>query len=85
MVKNKCSINGKYNKWIVKYDGNDKQQSIKKNISIHPATNEKKKLINYYDEDGQNINKLVDADSNADDVNYNWMYETPTNDKLPQQ
>ena len=80
MVKNKCSINGKYNKWIVKYDGNDKQQSIKKNISIHPATNEKKKLINYYNKNGQNINKLVDADSN-----YNWMYETPTKDNLPQQ
>jgi len=82
MVKNKCSINSDSNKWIVKYDGNDKKQSIKERISIHPANNPIKKLINYYDQDGQNINKLVDADAT---VKYNWMYETPTKDTLPQQ
>jgi len=93
MVKNKCSINSDSNKWIVKYDGTNKKQSIKESISIHPANYPSKKLINYYDENGQNINKLVDADdadaaaaAAADAAaKYNWMYETPTTEGLPQQ
>jgi hypothetical protein len=78
IVKNKCSINSDSYKWIVKYD----DTSDTKKISLHPfkQTNKLKKLINYYDENGQNINKLVD-----DDSKYNWMYETPTNEARPQQ
>ena len=84
MVKNKCSINSDSNKWIVNYDdGDDDKPKSKAHISIHPATNTLKKLINYYDQDGKNINKLVNV--NDDAVNYNWSYETPTKDELPQK
>ena len=82
LVKNKCSINSDSNKWIVKYDDSSKINKI----SLHPfkETHKLKKLINYYDENGQNINKLVDA-ADADAAKYNWMYETPTSEELPQQ
>ena len=75
IVKNKCSINSQYNKWIVNYDIDDTENKI---ISLHPETIIDKKLINYYDENGQNINKLVTTDNK-----YNWNYDTPTDEGLP--
>jgi hypothetical protein len=80
MVKNKCSINGKYNKWLVKYAGDENTSTNKEKMSLHPKLNSGKKLISYYDQDGQNINKLVD-----NDTKHNWMYETPTADTLPKK
>jgi hypothetical protein len=81
IINNKCSIIGTHNKWIVNYDGAINKQSIKEPISIHPATKPDFKLINYYNENGQNINELVDITSNSN--SFNWMYETPTTDSLP--
>ena len=85
IVKNKCSINSPYNKWIVNYDAANKTNKI---ISLHPyredEADKKVKLINYYDENGQNINKLVKVPDTVPDTGYNWNYETPTNEDLPQ-
>ena len=82
IVKNKCSINSPYNKWIVNHDTKTKI------ISLHPyredEADKKVKLINYYDENGQNINKLVKVPDTVPDTGYNWNYETPTNEDLPQ-
>ena len=100
IVKNKYSIKSSNNRWIINYDGNDGATDNSKSISIHPLNtnsnqNSKltnKKLINYYDENGQNINELVDnidsspttsSNDNIQNKEYNWKYETPTTDSLP--
>ena len=80
-VNNKCSINSDKNRWIVNYE---EGESDDKKISLHPADDISKKLINYYDENGQNINKLVVDNGNVN-VKYNWNYDTPTNEDLPQE
>ena len=78
-VKSYCNMNSKYNKWVIDYD-NTNENVTKAAISIHPELDQSKKLINYYDEHGNNINKLVPNDSDK-----NWLYETPVADKLPQK
>jgi hypothetical protein len=100
IVKNKYSINSNNNKWIINYDGNYDNATKSKSVSIHPyndALNDGlngKKLINYYDENGQNINELVNSSdvistpttsSNSNDktLKFNWQYETPTAESLP--
>ena len=74
-----CNMNSKYNRWVIDYNNTNKNVA-KVPISIHPELDQTKKLQNYYDENGKNINKLVENDSK-----YNWLYETPVADKLPQK
>ena len=78
-VNQYCNMNSKYNRWVIDYNNTNKNVA-KVPISIHPELDQTKKFQNYYDENGKNINKLVENDSN-----YNWLYETPVADKLPQK
>jgi hypothetical protein len=92
-------MNSINNKWVIKYEGIANAKSNSKSVSIHPAVSDNdafssiftKKLINYYDENGKNINELVAdtlgsvATTSSTDKNtkYNWKYETPTAENLP--
>jgi hypothetical protein len=78
-IKPYCSMNSKYNRWVIDY-GDVGENVAKSAISIHPDLDQTKKLKNYYDENSNNINTLVENDST-----YNWIYETPVADKLPQK
>ena len=94
IVRPYCSLNSKYNKWVVDYDTpngttaaigttNNMKMKNKEKVNIRPELNSSNsyKLISYYDNLGKDHFELVKDSSGLS--NFNWLYETPVIMNLP--